>query len=93
MIQGDAHEAERHFKIARGDEDAIAAMAAITEERLLRLRGLATMAYPFEPAQIVDRPRPIVAEPKVGRNEPCPCGSGKKYKKCCGSGNCPAVMR
>ncbi|AOT09733.1 preprotein translocase subunit SecA [Pseudoalteromonas luteoviolacea] len=24
------------------------------------------------------------AEPKVGRNEPCPCGSGKKYKQCCG---------
>lgn len=23
--------------------------------------------------------------PKVGRNEPCPCGSGKKYKKCCGA--------
>jgi preprotein translocase subunit SecA len=29
--------------------------------------------------------RPIVnAEPKVGRNDPCPCGSGKKYKKCHG---------
>ncbi|MBW6535798.1 MAG: SEC-C domain-containing protein [Mariniphaga sp.] len=27
---------------------------------------------------------PIKAEKKVGRNEPCPCGSGKKYKKCCG---------
>jgi len=27
------------------------------------------------------------AEPKVGRNEPCPCGSGKKYKKCCGAGS------
>jgi len=26
------------------------------------------------------------AGPKVGRNEPCPCGSGKKYKKCCGAG-------
>lgn len=26
------------------------------------------------------------AEPKVGRNDPCPCGSGKKFKKCCGSG-------
>lgn len=26
-----------------------------------------------------------VAKPKVGRNEPCPCGSGKKYKKCCGA--------
>ena len=26
-------------------------------------------------------------DPKVGRNDPCPCGSGKKYKKCCGLGN------
>ncbi|MCC7291049.1 MAG: SEC-C domain-containing protein [Phycisphaerales bacterium] len=25
-------------------------------------------------------------QPKVGRNEPCPCGSGKKYKQCCGKG-------
>ena len=25
-----------------------------------------------------------LAQPKVGRNDPCPCGSGKKYKKCCG---------
>ena len=29
--------------------------------------------------------KPVVRdEPKVGRNDPCPCGSGKKYKKCCG---------
>lgn len=27
---------------------------------------------------------PITTENKVGRNDPCPCGSGKKYKKCCG---------
>lgn len=27
----------------------------------------------------------VVNENKVGRNDPCPCGSGKKYKKCCGS--------
>ena len=26
----------------------------------------------------------VVNENKVGRNDPCPCGSGKKYKKCCG---------
>jgi uncharacterized protein len=26
----------------------------------------------------------IVKEAKIGRNDPCPCGSGKKYKKCCG---------
>ena len=31
------------------------------------------------------KPRPVVRDhPKVGRNDPCPCGSGKKYKKCCG---------
>lgn len=28
---------------------------------------------------------PYIAPPKVGRNDPCPCGSGKKYKKCCGA--------
>ena len=32
------------------------------------------------------KPKPVVRDkPKVGRNEPCPCGSGKKYKKCCGA--------
>jgi len=32
-----------------------------------------------------DEIKPFVREsPKVGRNDPCPCGSGKKYKKCCG---------
>jgi hypothetical protein len=30
-------------------------------------------------------PTPYIAPPKIGRNEPCPCGSGKKYKKCCGA--------
>ena len=31
------------------------------------------------------KPKPITRDaPKVGRNEPCPCGSGKKYKRCCG---------
>jgi preprotein translocase subunit SecA len=30
-------------------------------------------------------PQPVHRQtPKVGRNDPCPCGSGKKYKKCCG---------
>jgi preprotein translocase subunit SecA len=28
---------------------------------------------------------PVIAKEKVGRNDPCPCGSGKKYKKCCGA--------
>ncbi len=28
--------------------------------------------------------QPFIRESKIGRNEPCPCGSGKKYKRCCG---------
>jgi uncharacterized protein len=33
---------------------------------------------------LMDRsPEPVRASPKVGRNDPCPCGSGKKFKKCC----------
>ncbi len=28
--------------------------------------------------------KPIKNENKIGRNDPCPCGSGKKYKNCCG---------
>jgi SEC-C motif len=31
-----------------------------------------------------DAPSTIRSAPKIGRNDPCPCGSGKKYKKCCG---------
>ncbi len=31
------------------------------------------------------KPTPVKRETKVGPNDPCPCGSGKKYKKCCGS--------
>ena len=30
------------------------------------------------------KPKPVRTGPKVGRNDPCPCGSGKKYKQCCG---------
>ena len=33
------------------------------------------------------------AREKVGRNDPCPCGSGKKYKKCHGLGQAPKLMR
>ena len=29
---------------------------------------------------------------KVGHNDPCPCGSGKKYKKCCGAGGASGTM-
>jgi len=34
--------------------------------------------------RLLNPPKPQIAEKKVGRNDPCPCGSGIKYKKCCG---------
>jgi preprotein translocase subunit SecA len=37
-----------------------------------------------EAAQQLEKARPVRTGPKVGRNDPCPCGSGKKYKQCCG---------
>jgi hypothetical protein len=46
-------------------------------------------ARPREPVSGPDtdgpgRPVPFRAPPRTGRNEPCPCGSGRKFKKCCG---------
>lgn len=35
-------------------------------------------------AKDTPKTKPLSPSPKVGRNDPCPCGSGKKYKKCCG---------
>ncbi len=37
-----------------------------------------------EAADAVAKAKPIRTGPKVGRNDPCPCGSGRKYKHCCG---------
>jgi preprotein translocase subunit SecA len=37
-----------------------------------------------EAADAVEKARPVRSGPKVGRNDPCPCQSGKKYKQCCG---------
>ncbi|PMG70531.1 zinc chelation protein SecC [Shewanella sp. 10N.286.51.B7] len=33
---------------------------------------------------ILNKPTAVTAEAKINRNDPCTCGSGKKYKKCCG---------
>ena len=37
-----------------------------------------------EATEAVSKAKPVRTGPKVGRNDPCPCGSGKKYKNCCG---------
>jgi preprotein translocase subunit SecA len=40
-------------------------------------------AVVFGEPKSVSRPNPVTHKIKIGRNDPCPCGSGKKYKKCC----------
>ena len=38
----------------------------------------------FKPMVIAPTPRQLARKPpKVGHNEPCPCGSGRKFKRCC----------
>ncbi len=71
-------------------EDEVAAAAQAMLETLRRDPQFASPSY--EPADWAtnddratpERPEPIVNHaPQAGRNDPCPCGSGKKYKKCC----------
>ena len=52
-------------------------------EKALRNAALAIFEQGNEAAPLLEKPQPYVNQNKVGVNEPCPCGSGKKYKKCC----------
>jgi hypothetical protein len=61
-----------------GDPDVIALKAGITKEQLYRMRDDLLAQAERKRAEVVDVPLE-----KIGRNEPCPCGSGKKYKHCC----------
>ena len=63
-------------------------ISKIREQTALFLLNINVEKKP-EPKQVA---KPIIvveqktakAETKIGRNSPCPCGSGKKYKNCCG---------
>ena len=59
-------------------KDAFAALMGVSPDRV-RTSGPAGMPPPGMPGAPMRQ-----AAPSVGRNDPCPCGSGKKYKKCCG---------
>ncbi len=54
-----------------------------TPERVQQAKPVEAHLAGDQPRQ----PRKVSAAQKVGRNEPCPCGSGKKYKNCCGRGD------
>lgn len=76
-----------------GDEDTEGTVEFIarykTKEAELTHHELATFhrvdgLWRFYDGKVIG-PEPVRREePKIGRNDPCPCGSGKKYKKCCG---------
>ena len=48
-----------------------------------RAADVAKAKPPLPPMPRMTLPRKPEAKKKVGRNDPCPCGSGKKYKNCC----------
>ena len=80
---------ERGVEAEMGDSQMREAMQELNEEWLQTPRDSLEGKKPAEvleggrlfPGKIATFRR---EEPKVGRNDPCPCGSGKKFKKCCG---------
>jgi SWIM/SEC-C metal-binding protein len=99
-FQGDpwekSSEGPRRAKL--GTEKNPAQVRVGTEERFRELEAIFkekgwAYAIALEPDQAEDTAdletllhpqQPVSAEKKIGRNEPCPCGSGKKFKNCCG---------
>ncbi len=68
-------------------ENLFRVRAAKTEEREIerrQKRQIAQLNFVGAGAAAPAAPQPVHAGAKVGRNDPCPCGSGKKYKKCHG---------
>ncbi|MFT6285773.1 MAG: preprotein translocase subunit SecA [Alcanivorax sp.] len=81
-----------HVQIQRQDESALIEQRRREEAQREKLAfehpsasGLTQDGPPGEPQAAAETPQTFTRqEPKVGRNDPCPCGSGKKYKQCHG---------
>ncbi|HEV2365718.1 MAG TPA: UPF0149 family protein [Caulobacteraceae bacterium] len=67
------------FDPADNIDELLDAAAAAIPRSVLLLRMIAAMRAE-RPSQRVSHP----SRPRIGRNDPCPCGSGRKYKRCCG---------
>ncbi len=76
-IKGDVLDRLFHIQAVRGEEPPPVATRPVAPSRLTLNRGEAEEARPQAPVHRT--------ADKVGRNDPCPCGSGKKYKKCHGA--------
>ncbi|ADL43150.1 preprotein translocase, SecA subunit [Caldicellulosiruptor obsidiansis OB47] len=70
--------------IKRIQEDTIKIILHANVENMPQRERVAKEMYENAPSDTPVR-KPVVKTQKVGRNDPCPCGSGKKYKKCCGA--------
>ncbi len=64
-------------------EEDMAALAGVGRRTALALEEFNAAEAEMGGAEPLAPPEPVRRE-KIGRNEPCPCGSGRKYKKCCG---------
>jgi preprotein translocase subunit SecA len=67
-------------------QEQVSEAAQAIEERASQVSNV-TYTHPNEDGSVseeADRDTQVLNVPKVGRNEPCPCGSGKKYKHCHG---------
>ncbi|MEK7866221.1 MAG: SEC-C metal-binding domain-containing protein, partial [Planctomycetota bacterium] len=70
------------FRWELGGDPGDLASAAARQRLYFKMLGLEPPTRRSEPPR--DKAQTIQANREVGRNDPCPCGSGKKYKKCCG---------
>ncbi|ADQ40026.1 preprotein translocase, SecA subunit [Caldicellulosiruptor acetigenus I77R1B] len=70
--------------IKRIQEDTIKIILHANVENMPQRERVVKEMYENAPSDTPVR-KPVVKTQKVGRNDPCPCGSGKKYKKCCGA--------
>jgi preprotein translocase subunit SecA len=74
-----------HIQVRREESESTAQNLAAAKQKPRKVieSGGGTAS---DKGQAPEDPKPVRrAEPKVGRNDPCPCGSGKKYKKCHGA--------
>ncbi len=74
--------------IAQDMTKAMLLTEVVTEQRGVQVQDMEEGTPMTEAAQDhrEGRGRTVIKGKRVGRNDPCPCGSGKKYKKCCGAG-------
>ena len=93
-VNGDLEDVQIHFKLKTKREHPrkpnrltkmSGEIAGMTDELHALENENSDLREILDDLTFGQEPQPYLAPPKTGRNDPCPCGSGKKYKKCCGA--------